>query len=97
MSLLLWIGDMFVILYYDVGEKRCGKMLKTCRKYLQWVQNSVFEGEISVASLEKLSYEINEIIKPKEGDSVIIYKFRTKRYTDRTVLGIDKKDDIGFI
>ena len=88
---------MFVILYYDVGEKRCSKMLKICRKYLQWVQNSVFEGEISVASLEKLNYEINEIIKPEEGDSVIIYKFRTKRYTERVVFGIDKKDDISFI
>ena len=88
---------MFVILYYDVGEKRCGKMLKTCRKYLQWVQNSVFEGEISIAALEKLSYEIDSIINPEEGDSVIIYKFRTKRYTERAVIGIDKKDDINFI
>ena len=88
---------MFVILYYDVGQKRCAKMLKTCRKYLQWVQNSVFEGEISIANLEKLSYEIGEIIKAQEGDSVIIYKFRTKRYTERVAYGIDKKDDLNFI
>ncbi len=88
---------MFVILYYDVGEKRCGKMLKTCRKYLQWVQNSVFEGDISVASLEKLLIEINEIIKPEDGDSVVVYKFRTKRYSKRIVVGIDKKDDMQFL
>jgi len=42
-------------------------MLKTCRKYIQWVQNSVFEGEISVAKYEKLVYEINRIIKTDEG------------------------------
>ena len=88
---------MFVILYYDVGEKRCGKMLKVCRKYLQWVQNSVFEGEISVASYEKMRYEIEKIIKAEEGDSVVTYKFRTKRYTERAVWGIDKKEDIDFI
>jgi len=88
---------VFVILYYDVGEKRCGKMLKTCRKYLQWVQNSVFEGDISVASLEKLLIEINEIIKPEDGDSVVVYKFRTKRYSERIVVGIDKKGDIQFL
>ncbi len=88
---------MVVILYYDVGEKRCGKMLKTCRKYLQWVQNSVFEGDISVASLEKLLIEINEIIKPEDGDSVVVYKFRTKRYSERIVVGIDKKDDMQFL
>ena len=88
---------MFVILYYDVGEKRCGKMLKTCRKYLQWVQNSVFEGEISTAKYEKLVYEINRIIKVDEGDSVIAYQFRTIKYTKRLVYGKDKKDDIQFV
>ena len=72
-------------------------MLKTCRKYLQWVQNSVFEGDISVASLEKLLIEINEIIKPEDGDSVVVYKFRTKRYSERIVVGIDKKGDIQFL
>ena len=31
---------MYVILVYDCGEKRVGKMLKLCRKYLNWIQNS---------------------------------------------------------
>ena len=88
---------MFVILYYDVNEKRCGKMLKTCRKYLQWVQNSVFEGEIGEANYEKLVYEIEKIIKKDEGDSVIIYKFRQMKYYKREVIGKDKKEDIQFI
>ncbi|MFW0884765.1 CRISPR-associated endonuclease Cas2 [Candidatus Acidulodesulfobacterium sp. H_13] len=88
---------MFVILYYDVGEKRCGKMLKTCRKYLQWVQNSVFEGEISTAKYEKLIYEIKRIIKDEEGDSIVTYLFRTTKYTKRLVYGKDKKADIQFI
>ncbi|MCB4205473.1 CRISPR-associated endonuclease Cas2 [Deferribacterales bacterium Es71-Z0220] len=88
---------MFIILYYDVTEKKCSKMLKTCRKYLQWVQNSVFEGEISEANLEKLKYELGKILDEEDGDSVIIYKFRTKKYTERQVLGIDKKEDTNFI
>ncbi len=29
---------MYVILVYDIGEKRVGKMLKLCRKYLNWIQ-----------------------------------------------------------
>ncbi len=88
---------MFIILYYDVGEKRCSKMLKTCRKYLQWVQNSVFEGEISTAKYEELIYEIKGIIKDDEGDSIITYLFRTMKYTKRLVYGKDKKADIQFI
>ena len=49
---------MFVILVYDIGEKRVQKVLKTCRKYLYWVQNSVFEGDISNADFVKLKAEL---------------------------------------
>lgn len=42
---------MYVIIVYDVGEKRVGKMLKLCRQYLCWIQNSVLEGELSEAKL----------------------------------------------
>lgn len=88
---------MFVILYYDVGTKRCAKMLKTCRKYLLWVQNSVFEGEISIGNYEKMIHELKKIMKDEDGDSLIVYKFRTMRYIKREVYGNDKKDDITFI
>ena len=88
---------MFVILYYDVNTKRCNKMLKTCRKYLHWVQNSVFEGEITEVNYRKLEYEINKIIKKEEGDSVIVYKFKMMYYSERKVYGQDKKSDIMFL
>lgn len=80
---------MFVILVYDVGEKRVAKALKTCRKYLNWVQNSVFEGEISKASLKKLKIELMRIINNDE-DSVIFYILRSTRYSERQILGLDK-------
>ncbi|HMX39907.1 MAG TPA: CRISPR-associated endonuclease Cas2, partial [Saprospiraceae bacterium] len=44
---------MYVIAVYDVGEKRVGKMLKLCRRYLNWIQNSVFEGELSDLGLKE--------------------------------------------
>jgi len=84
---------MFVILYYDVAEKRCNKMLKLCRQFLVWVQNSVFEGEITKAGLEKLKIEIEKIINYHDGDSVIIYEFRTTKYSRREVIGQDKKQN----
>ena len=45
---------MYVILVYDVDQKRTAKMLKLCRRYLSWIQNSVFEGEISEVQLKQL-------------------------------------------
>ena len=86
---------MFVILYYDINEKRVSKVLKICRKYLTWVQNSVFEGEITKANLEKLKSDLKS--KTKEEDSIIIYEFRSMSYSKREVIGIDKKEDTNFI
>ncbi len=72
-------------------------MLKLCRRYLEWVQNSVFEGEITRARLEKLKSEIKEVLVEEEGDSVIIYSFRSLLYSHREVLGNDKKEDTQFL
>lgn len=81
---------MFVIVVYDVNEARVGKYLKTLRKYLTWVQNSVFEGEIEEAGLRKLKGEIGRLMV-KDQDSVVIYKFRTKQYYEREVLGLPRQ------
>ncbi len=80
---------MFVILVYDVGQKRVAKALKTCRKYLYWVQNSVFEGDITEANLTKLKIELLNVIDT-EKDSVVIYKFRSTKYSAIETLGIKK-------
>ncbi|MEM4204349.1 MAG: CRISPR-associated endonuclease Cas2 [Candidatus Methanomethylicaceae archaeon] len=80
---------MRVILVYDINQKRVVKVLKTCRKYLHWVQNSVFEGEISEGRLERLKSELRKIID-EDVDSVVIYSFETGWYTKRETLGAKK-------
>jgi len=87
---------MFVIAVYDVGQKRVGKVLKTCRKYLYWVQNSVLEGDINESSFKRLKLELNAIID-KEYDSVIFYTFRTTKYSERETMGIKKGGDDNFL
>ena len=87
---------MFVILVYDIGEKRVGKVLKTTRKYLYHVQNSVFEGEISEENLKMLKKELFRKIN-KEEDSIIIYKFRSTKYYDREIHGVEKGGESLFL
>jgi CRISPR-associated protein Cas2 len=72
--------------------------LKVCRRYLDWVQNSVLEGEITKANLETLKSQLKRIIKVEE-DSVRIYKLRTENDVNLEILGIDKKQvfDDGII
>lgn len=81
---------MYIILVYDVGEKRVGKMLKLCRKYLNWVQNSVFEGEITEVKLEELRIRAMKIMKEEEGDSIIIFRSRQEKWLEKEVIGKEK-------
>jgi len=87
---------MFIIVVYDFGVKRVAKALKTTRKYLNWVQNSVFEGEISNANYVKLKKELQALMNPEE-DSVIFYTFRTKRYSKREEFGLKKGGEENII
>jgi len=80
---------MFAILVYDVQEGRVAKALKICRKYLIWVQNSVFEGEITEARLRSLKGELMAVLDEKT-DSVIVYTFENSRYTRRVTWGIER-------
>lgn len=78
-----------MVLVYDVGVERLGRVLKLCRRYLNWVQNSVFEGEISRANLMRLKKELKSLIDEKR-DSILIYSFRDRRQVRKESLGVVK-------
>lgn len=80
---------MYVILVYDCGEKRVGKMLKLCRKYLNWIQNSVFEGEISEVKLKELTLKAKNFMDEDE-DSLIIFSGRTEKWMEKQVIGKER-------
>lgn len=80
---------MYVILVYDVGEGRVGKMLKLCRKYLNWIQNSVFEGEISAVKLKELKVKAKSIML-SETDSLIIFASRDEKWLEKEVIGNER-------
>ena len=80
---------MYVILVYDFGEKRVNKMLKLCRKYLNWIQNSVFEGEISEVRLKELLMQSESFMR-KEEDSIIIFSGQSQRALDKQIIGKER-------
>lgn len=80
---------MLVIMVYDVGQKRVAKMLKTGRRYLSWVQNSVLEGQLSPGIFAKLKKDVKKIIEEDE-DSVIFYTWRSEQYTTREIMGKER-------
>ncbi len=79
---------MYVILVYDVNERRVAKMLKLCRRYLNWIQNSVFEGEITAVKLKELLHQARALML--ESDSLILFKSRDEKWLDKEVIGPEK-------
>lgn len=87
---------MYVILVYDVGVKRVAKMLKLCRQYLNWIQNSVFEGELSEVKLRELKAKIRGIIYEGE-DSVIIFTNKMGYNMNREIMGKERMATDNFL
>lgn len=87
---------MYIILVYDIEEKRVAKMLKLCRRYLNWIQNSVFEGELSEVKLKELLSEAKDIMQI-EKDSIIIFKSRQEKWLEKMVVGREKNKPDNFI
>jgi CRISPR-associated protein Cas2 len=87
---------MYVIMVYDVGVERVMKVLKTGRKYLTHVQNSLLEGELTPAQLKRLKYEVAKIIDDSH-DTVLFYVLRSENYLDKQRLGIATKEPNDFL
>jgi len=87
---------MYIILVYDINVKRVGRMLKICRQYLNWVQNSVFEGEMTPAKLKELKMRLKKVMDIDE-DSVLIYRLSEQRLMEKEVLGQERNPTDQFL
>ena len=65
------------------------KIHKLLKRYLNWVQNSVFEGELTYGQFEAMKNDIIKRMKTDE-DSIIIYSLGSLKYTKREIIGIEK-------
>ncbi len=80
---------MYVILVYDMKQQRVSRMLKLCRRYLHWIQNSVFEGEISEVKLTEMLTKARTLMNEEE-DSLILFKSRTQQWLEKQVVGRER-------
>ena len=78
---------MYIVLCYDVKQKRASRMLKTAKKYLYHSQKSVFEGTLTEAQLKRLQREISGIIVQDE-DAIMIYRIETPSAVQRIQQGV---------
>jgi len=82
---------LYIIIIYDISVERVNKVCQFLRRYLNWVQNSAFEGELSEGLVEEMKIGLNKLIKKTE-DSVIIFSVSSKKWLKKEVLGIEKNE-----
>ena len=87
---------MYIILVYDVGQKRVGKMLKLCRQYLHWIQNSVFEGKLTPTKLKELKHKASKILDVSY-DSLIIFTSNSDKWLNKEVIGVERNSTTVFL
>ncbi len=87
---------MYVIVVYDIGEERVGKVCKFMRRYLPRVQNSVFEGDLSESKLEAMKVGLCKLLVENR-DSVLLWVLRDAKWVDRQTLGCEKLPVSNFL
>jgi CRISPR-associated protein Cas2 len=80
---------VYVLIVYDVDVKRVGKIHKYLKRHLNWVQNSVFEGELTDSQIEEVRIGLGKLMD-KDTDSVLIYTAREERWLNKQVIGCER-------
>ena len=76
---------------YDVGVDRINGVRQFLRRYLTWVQNSAFEGELTEGELERVKVGLKKLIKDSE-DSLLFYVASSQKWIRKEVLGVEKAE-----
>jgi CRISPR-associated protein Cas2 len=80
---------MYALIVYDVEVKRVGRIHKFLKRHLNWVQNSVFEGELTESQIETVRAGLHRLLI-KDVDSVLIYTAREERWLNKEVIGRER-------
>ncbi len=82
---------MYVIIVYDVGEERVNKVRIYLKQYLNWVQNSVLEGELTEPEYLKIMNGLRDVIDESQ-DNIICYKTKDKKFLAIDEIGTKKAE-----
>lgn len=87
---------MYVLIVYDVEVKRVTKIHKFLKRHLHWVQNSVFEGEVTDSQIETIKAGLKKLLD-KDTDSVLIYIARDQKWLVKEALGKERGETANLL
>ena len=80
---------LYVVVVYDVAVERLDKVRNVLKQYLNWVQNSAFEGELTTGILEELKLKLGDIVD-EDKDSLLFYSVPNAKWLNKDILGVEK-------
>jgi len=80
---------LYLVVVYDVAVERLDTVRIVLRQYLNWVQNSAFEGELTTGNLEELMLKLKDVID-EEKDSILFYSVSNPKWLGKRILGVEK-------
>jgi CRISPR-associated protein Cas2 len=81
--------QLHVIIAYDIGVERLHKVYLVMKQYLNWIQNSAFEGDLSLGQLEELRVKVMKVID-EDQDSIVVFLVSNPEWIDRKVWGRER-------
>lgn len=82
---------MYLIVVYDIAVERINRVRQFLKQYLNWVQNSAFEGELTEGEYEKIKIGLRRLIEEKE-DSILFYRALSQKWIKKEALGVEKAE-----
>ena len=71
-------------------------MCKYLKRYLNWIQNSLLEGEVTKSELEEIKNNLTKLIE-MEKDHIVIYELRSNDLFIKESIGKAKLDTSNII
>jgi len=87
---------VYVVVVYDISVERVNKVRIFLKQYLDWMQNSVLEGELTLGKLKEVELGLKNIMNESE-DSVIIYTVRDQKLLRRQFIGEPKAEPTSIL
>ena len=80
---------MHVIIAYDISIERLPKVYHIMKQYLNWIQNSAFEGDLTAGQLEELKIKVGKVIN-ESTDCIVVFTMENPKWLERAVWGKEK-------
>ena len=87
---------MYIIVAYDIQIERIDCVRKYLKRYLNWIQNSLLEGEVTKSELEEIKNNLTKLTD-REKDHIVIYELRSNDLFIRESIGKAKLDTSNII